>query len=215
MTQNACTYSESTWTHELEDSTKARLEFPTSTENCESTAVQDLVSTLLVSKGNRKQEIADEILQRIRISEDSAIQTAWTLYLILRSTKPGRVDDAIGLLSRLGPSIFVDAIMDAFMRRPPFSGDRTNPDDYRLSDDYWYVLIRSLGPMIQQGESSLWTLLDIAIRYPNPAIREAAVETLGEIDDERVVAKLEIVARDDTSVAVRRLAQEIIEELTA
>jgi len=167
-----------------------------------------LVSSMLTAGGRRKQRIADEVLDRIRGREDAATLAAWTAYMILGSPKPGRVDDCVGLFSRLGPNVVRDAMLDAFVHRPPGPAVEAT-----WAEDYWFSLVRSLGLISRQGTPETFrSEIEVAARSPVAAIREAAVHALADIADEKALDCLRDIATNDPSHLVRELAQEAIEE---
>jgi hypothetical protein len=123
---------------------------------------------------------------------DEYIQTA--LRAFVSSSRPGRLDDAVDILSQCGRLLpqFVSEVL-------------TRPQPTSVDDDYWYVLIRSIGkstlPSARLLVELLWS------RSP-----EAAVEALGDIGDAESLKKLRVVAAGDPSEFVRSLATEVIEE---
>ncbi|MBN2476070.1 MAG: HEAT repeat domain-containing protein [Pirellulales bacterium] len=182
-----------------------------SSDSGEESAFENLVTSLSNAGGLGKQRIADEILHRLRSCEDVATRAAWVAYLILTSKRPGRVDDCVGLFSRLGPNIVEEMIMVAARAHPISRGSGSS-----WVDDYWFALVRSLGFLSRQNDrkdSSHYCSLAVCYStHRIPALREAAVAVLADIGDEKAMARLKCMSQNDGSPLVRRLAQEMIEE---
>jgi hypothetical protein len=185
--------------------------YPSETsESSESFAFEDLVDRMLSSGGVFKQDIADEIVNRIQFDGRSHVRAAWACYLILQSAKPGRLDDCIGIMTRLGPGTVQECIRDAFVHqfRPDGPSGRTK--------DYWYVLIRTLGYLCRQGYTEAFrTIIELASQFPEPAIREAAVYSLTDIGDQDAIERLVEIAKSDSSSTIREVAADCLEDAAA
>lgn len=131
---------------------------------------------------------------------DEYIQTA--LHTFISSSRPGRLDDAIDILSQCGQILphFVYEV------RPRHQPEPIN-EDYWIDEDYWYVLIRSIGKssLAPAEASSLVT----SLWSHSP---EAVLEALGDIGDEGSLKQLRDFATKGESDFIQRLAQEILEE---
>jgi len=181
----------------------------TSDTETKEASLHQMIRELLESGGQRKQDIADDLVGKIVCSGDTAPTWAtWTAFSILRSTKPGRVDDCLGIFSRLSPTVIRDAIQDAWMRYRP------DPENVDWVEDYWYVLIRSLGGIVKDWPSEQFTaIIDLASQVPLLGLREAAVLALGDIGDDDAVDGLRRIAAADRSPMIRQLAEEMLEEI--
>ena len=123
---------------------------------------------------------------------DEYIQTA--LHTLISSARPGRLDDAVDILSECG------RLLPQFVHEM-LSQPQTSEGD----EDYWYALIRGMGkstlPSARMFVELLW-----------PKSPEAAVEALGDIGDGESLKRLHEVAVGDPSDFIRQLAAGIVEE---
>lgn len=144
--------------------------------------------------GKERDAARSAIIKKLLAADepDEYIQTA--LRAFVSSARPGRLDDAIDVLSQCG-QLLPQFVSEVLTRSQPPSVD----------EDYWYVLIRSIGksslPSAKLLVELLWS------RSP-----EAAVEALGDIGDAESLDKLRGIAAKHPSEFVRTLASEVIEE---
>ncbi len=179
------------------------------TESPEPFILEDLVTDMLRACGRRKQRIANTVLDRIRSEEDAAKSAAWAAYMILASSTPGRIDDCVGLLSRLGPNVVANALRDAFVQRPPQGANKTS-----YIEDYGFVLTRTLGLLSKQmGPETFRSEIQDAARSSFAGVREAAVYAMADIGDAQAIRHLRNTAADDPSPIIRSLACEMLEEV--
>ena len=182
----------------------------TNTKSSGEVSLQQVISELLESGGRRKQDVADCVIAKISRSDESAPNWAtWTAYRILHSPKPGRVDDCLGIFTRLSPTIVRDTLQDAFRRHPPQETGQHN-----WTEDYWYVLIRSLGRIVGDWPSEqLRDIIELASHFPMVSIRESAILALGDIGDPAAVERLRMIAVEDSHPLLRDLAEEMLEDI--
>lgn len=180
------------------------VEASDTSESSRAFAFEDLVQRMLTSGGREKQRLADEVLERIKLDDNSrSTRAAWACYLVLQSSKPGRLGDCIGILSRLGPTTLRECLLDAIENRPPTS-----------DDDYWFALVRTLGHLCQQGHKEIfWPVIEVASRLHFVTLREAAVYALADIGDEAARQRLQEISDNDTSLAIRDLAADCLEDV--
>ncbi|MFO7903224.1 MAG: HEAT repeat domain-containing protein [Planctomycetota bacterium] len=168
----------------------------------------DLVKRMLSAWGREKQRIANEVINRIASSEDKSSQAAWAGYLILQNGSANCIYDFVGILSRLGPSVIRDCVVQAL---------QANGGTQYTTDDYWFALVRALGYLCRQGHTDEFLPL-IMMMSRNPksiSIREAAVYALADIGDESANIRLKQMAEKDLSPIIREVAQESLEEVEA
>ena len=134
------------------------------------------------------------IVKQIRTADhpDEFIQT--TIRTLVSSARPGRLDDAVDILSHCGE--FLPALIFEVLSQPQATG---------IDEDYWYVLIRGVG---KSGLSSAAMFVDM-LWSSSP---EAAVEALGDIGSEQSLKRLRAVAAHGPSPFIRQLAAGIIDE---
>ncbi|MEX2287995.1 MAG: HEAT repeat domain-containing protein [Planctomycetaceae bacterium] len=176
------------------------------TSTADASALENLVSDFMNAGGAKRDRICDRLIDRITTAENPAAQICWTLYLILDSAKPGRVDDCIGILQRLGFDRTADAALETFTLRPPF------PEMGSLHQDYWYAFVRALGRYAGEFSRARETIR-LASRFPVSAMREAAAEVLAELGDKKSITQLREMATDDPSPLVQRICNELLAEL--
>ena len=183
------------------------IQEPDCTKSPEPFVLETMVDNLLSSHGQKKQSFATQILDRISHDDYAAENAAWAAFMILKSRKPGRVDDCLGLFSRLNSTTIRDAVNDAISGWPP------GPEGMQQwAKDYWYVLVRIILRDSMPVESpQREVMIDIASHFPVDAIREAAVEALADSDVPEHRALLKEIADNDESPPIRRLAAELIE----
>ncbi|RIK84171.1 MAG: hypothetical protein DCC68_01935 [Planctomycetota bacterium] len=163
------------------------------------------VRALLRAPAREKRVARDTVVSKIRNSSRSSEERAELrssdaikslIRLAVSSRRAGRLDDAIDVLSQVGPILEL-FIKDEYLRE-------TTPG---VNDDYWYVVLRAIG---KSGLQNAFQLVECLWRN----CPEAAVEALGEIDDERAVDKLRNCAADGSADEnVRAMANDILDEI--
>ncbi len=145
--------------------------------------------------GDQRDAARSAIIQKILNADnpDEYIQT--TVQTLISSARPGRLDDAVDILSECGPRLeqFVNEVLLQSMQI----------DD--ADEDFWYVLIRGIGKSTLPSARMFVRML-----WPNSP--DAAVEALGDIGGDESLKRLREVAAGDSPEFVRNLAAEIIEE---
>lgn len=171
-------------------------------------AFEYLIRDMLNAGGRRKQNLATEIIDKLRSRRDVTNAVAWAAFRILKSRKPGRIDDCVGLLTQLGPDIVLNTIRDISLRlRPSLTGFEVWPDDF------WYALVRSLGFIARQTKPEVvWPYIEHATRCPAAVVREASVLSLADIDTPDAIDCLSRLAKGDPAPEVRELAQEMLDD---
>ncbi len=144
--------------------------------------------------GSQRDAARSAIIKKVLAADgpDEYIQTA--LRVLVSSAQPGRLDDAVDILSECGRVLeqFVCEVL-------------TQPEATEVDEDYWYALIRGMGksglPSARPYIELLWS------KSP-----EAAVEALGDIGDDESLTRLRAVATGDQSGFVRQSAAMIVAE---
>ncbi len=145
--------------------------------------------------GHQRDAARSAIVRRIFKADDPDEYIQTMAQTLVSSALPGRLDDAVDILSECGPRLeqFVNEVLSQPMQI----------DD--ADEDFWYVLIRGIGkstlPSARMFVELLWS------KSP-----DAAVEAMGDIGDDESLKRLRGVAAGDPSEFVRNLAAEIIEE---
>jgi hypothetical protein len=152
------------------------------------------VASFQRSVGTQRDAARGTIVRRILTADDPDEYVGTVLQTLLSSRRPGRLDDAIDILSATGPVVatFICEML-------------SQPQVTEVDEDYWYVLIRALGrsqiPAARMFIDLLW--------QKSP---EAAVEALGDLGNAESIARLRTIAGSDGSDRIRQLAADIIEE---
>jgi hypothetical protein len=197
----------SLWEYEFDEIEEVQeLQEPDSSSSPEPFLLETLVGQLLSAYGQHKQRLADELIDRLSCDASAATKAAWVACMILSSSKPGRVDDCLGILSRLNLGVVQEAVNDAISYRPPLPSKMN-----RWTKDYWYSLVKSLIDHPESSGANRDAVIAIASVYPLDAIREAAVQAMVESPSGLYRERLAIIAKSDQSLGVRRLAAEGIE----
>lgn len=178
-----------------------------SSESKQEFVFDDLVERMSATWGWEKQQIADEVIQRIASSKDKTSKALWAGHLILQSKGDNCIYDFAGILSRLGPAITRDCVFQALQQ--------SHREQY--TDDYWFAAVRALGFLCQRGHTDEFRSLIVMVsrNLSNIAMREAAVYALADIQDESAAARLNQMAEKDPSPIIREAAQESLEEIEA
>jgi hypothetical protein len=133
------------------------------------------------------------IVKRIRTADhpDEFIQT--TIRTLVSSAQPGRLDDAVDILSQCGE--LLPTFIFEVLSQPQATG---------IDEDYWYVLIRGVGKSALPSAS-------IFVEMLSSNSPEAAVEALGDVGSEQALKRLRAVAAHGPSPFIRQLAAGIID----
>lgn len=152
------------------------------------------ISRFQRSVGAQRDSARRAIIRKIVNAQlpDEYIET--TLQTLIGSTKPGRLDDAVDILSEAG-AVLPQFVCEALTQ--------SESDD--VDEDYWYVLTRAI------GKSKLPTAR-IYVEMLSPKSPEAAVEAFGDIGDSESLDRLRAVAKDGPSDFIRQMAAEMVEE---
>lgn len=146
------------------------------------------------ASGDRRRELRSELLEYLKLSPQSESRITELIVLAVDHYSPDRLDLAIDILSQLGDRLFEYAhtflIRDVDRWNHVYASRAYEPDD-----DYWYVLLRSVGQADIAEETKLMFITSCLIES-NRGIAEAVVEALGDIDS--------VAARD----ALHRLTNE-------
>jgi len=133
--------------------------------------------------GRKRDAARSAIVKRLLKEDDPSEFIQTTVRTLVSSARPGRLDDAVDILSECG-NLLPQFIFDLL----------TQPQTKEIGEDEWY-------PSARMFVGMLWS------KSP-----EAAVEALGDIGDEESLKRLRAVAADDPSEFVRQLAAGIITE---
>ncbi len=145
--------------------------------------------------GHQRDAARSAIVRRILKADDPDEYIQTMAQTLVSSALPGRLDDAVDILSECGPRLeqFVNGVLPQLIQSD------------EADEDFCYVLIRGIGkstlPSARMFVELLWS------KSP-----DAAVEAMGDIGGDDSLKRLRGVAAGDPSEFVRNLAAEIIEE---
>ena len=163
-------------------------------------AIDEPLHRLCSTAGIAKALARTEAVQAIMQAGASTTIVDQALRSIIDVHRSGRLDDAIDILSELGRTRIHDL---AAARLGTFPPDGTN-------DDYWYAIIRAAGRL--GDRQTVETLLSLG----NAALKEAAIEALGDIGGSEALGDLRRLSGDSNQPEfIRKLAEEVASDLAA
>lgn len=159
--------------------------------------LMDIVKSFLEARGLHRSHLRGAIVRKLKEASPPLRITEGVIQTLLKSNKPGRLDDTIDILSQMGPNLYSFAPEILWRRQGEQARD----------PDLCYVVVRSLGRVDHSSKEpfALW-----ASTLSEEAAREAVVQTLGETDAPWSKALLDKIAREDTSDFIRDLARETL-----
>ena len=117
---------------------------------------------------------------------------------LLESSRPGRLDDAVDILSHVESTSLTDFINSYWWQ----------DSDKLLDDNYCDALIHAAAKKVPDG--TFYTYCRLWLDSGRRPIREAVVEAVGNRDDARSVQLLQQIAKSDDSAFIRRLARDVL-----
>lgn len=157
-------------------------------------AIEGALRRVQEASGVAKAKARTEAVQAIIRAGTSTEVLDHAVRSIIGVHRSGRLDDAIDILSELG-RVRIRSLAETWWRA--FAADGTN-------DDYWYAVIRAAGRSGDRGIPKKF----LDSRFV--ALKEAAVEALGDIGDPVALEDLRQVAGDsDQPDFIRELAKEL------
>ena len=171
---------------------------------------RSILSRLLTAKGDDRKKLRKTLFEYLRFSprSDDLINTLITD--CVESKAQSRLDCAIDVLNQLGPRILRYA--QEFLFNDIKCWDKRYPNRaYEPNDEYWYVLLRSVG----QSHSVPFDKVQV-IRMCRTAesrhIVEAVLESLGDIGTTDAIIEIKkLIKHEDPFIS--SLAAEILENL--
>ncbi|TWT56589.1 hypothetical protein [Allorhodopirellula solitaria] len=132
------------------------------------------------ASGDRRRELRNELLEYLKFSPQSESLITELIALAVDHHSPDRLYLAIDILPQLGDRLFEYAhtflIRDVDRWNQVYSSRAYEPDD-----DYWFVLLRSVG-QADIAEATKLMFITSCLIESNRGIAEAVVEALGDID---------------------------------
>ncbi len=127
-----------------------------------------------------------------------------------RCPDPDSFNNAIDILSQLGSEIV--AYGNRFLTNDVMnSSSTTRSEPYRPSDEYWYILLRSVARSEASDEERFSLVCFCDTDTKSRLMLEAVVESLGEIGTDRALQELTNYSRHDDPF-IASLAAEILAE---
>lgn len=177
-------------------------------EFVETERFRSITNRYLSSSGQENERLRTAILKYLKFSPESDLLINDFISLAVDSKSEGRLDAAIDVLNQLGRTILRYAneylINDIKMWDLRFPGRAYEPND-----EYWYVLLRSVGQCgaVPQDRLSFVKMCQTAA---DRGIVEAVVESLGDIGTTEAFREIEkFLSHDDQFIV--GLAREILE----
>lgn len=155
---------------------------------------RESVASFQRATGARRRDERARLIQSINAAQrpDDLISTL--LSTLTDSRIPGRLDDGIDILSKVGS------------RLSHFVLEASGRDAGNYDEDSWYILIRALGRSQIQGARLLIEML-------RGRCLEAAIEAFSELGDPESRSRLQSIANDATQGnAARELAAQALDD---
>lgn len=157
----------------------------------------DDVNEYLSRSGSLKHRYRDRVIDSIRTWHRDHLRIENLLIESVCSPFPGRLDDAIDVLSdhRVNLSAYLhdiglSSVLGSF------------------SDDAAHILIRAAG----RHDDDCLEIVRRAIWSRNESIRESAIESLADIADDRAAEMLKAVVANEKTPHLREMAREYLQE---
>lgn len=137
------------------------------------------------------------IIRALTLTPNQVRYMRMAIMELFESSRPGRLDDAVDILSHVDSTSLTDFINSYWWQD---SGKL-------LKDDYCVALIYAAAKKVPDG--AFFTYCRLWLGSGRRPIREAVVEALGSRDDTRSLHSLEQIAQSDDSEFIRHLAQDV------
>jgi hypothetical protein len=191
------------WTLEVEPQGLVH-EFPSCDSSTPDIArLRQLAAQLPSAAGEKRDALRSSIIRAIStplFADPPSARIGAVLAGLLASKQPGRLDEAVEVLSQAGPELERFAI-DAAQLNPP---DQADPD-------FWFILIQALAKATAHKE--LPFLVDWALRSGKRHLIEAGILALAERTDAESRNRLKGLAQHE-SAFIRELVSEVLEDCT-
>lgn len=160
---------------------------------------QGLVKALLHAPASKKRSLRNWVVDDLAVGRRLSERIRFVLDEAISTPRAGRLDDAIDVLD--------DARVNLtnFLRERQFHISRENMDE-----DAIYILVRAAG---RRGPDTTRFIVPWAIQSDRIAVREAAVEALGDLDTPSAISYLHQIAKNDDSASVRDTARHVLNDL--
>lgn len=149
------------------------------------------------------------MLERLRAAREIGTSIELVLNVCLKSGLPGRLETAIDVLSQLNQALF--RFVQERLYRDITEWDLSSERAYRPSDDYWYVLLRSVA-QTNVDYDKRYRLIASMRDATTRGMREALVEALGDLGGSRAERLLCEIAKTDSDPFIQRLVTEALED---
>lgn len=163
------------------------------------------------AKNEERSILRQVLVQYIRFSPNARelINVLIISCVSMRCTE--RLDIGIDILSQTGSVIANYAY--AFLQQDIKQWNKLYPErKYQPNDDFWYVLLRSVGRA--KGDPKLALCVISACHdEPSRGIAEAVVEALGDLGTPNAIRLLELIHTTHGDNFIKEFASELLEEL--
>lgn len=164
----------------------------------------------LAARGKERHRLRSVLVKYLRFSAKPNELISDLIEHCIELKSPNRLDTAVDILCELGESICEYAhdfaIADIKNYNRLYSGRRA----YRPSDDYWYVMLRSVARS-EADESRKLSLLKMCGGADSRGVLESVVESLGDIATPAAMALLHPYTTNPDGF-ISRLAKQLLEE---
>lgn len=176
-----------------------RLRFLTIVEGLETQSLQ------------KKLAIQKVVLEYLKLSPNSDGLINDFILTCLSMKSPNRLELAIDILSETKGQIvdFAGRYLDQDIAR----WTKLNPEKkFQPNDDYWYVLLRSIGKCGAKQEAA-FRIISGCQDELTVGIGEAVVEALGDLNTPHARKLLVHISRSENSQFIRKMARDVLEDI--
>jgi hypothetical protein len=171
-----------------------------------------IVSKLDEQTGLKRDETKKVILEYLWLSPNSDSLVSEFIMACLRLNSPNRFETAIDILSKMKSRIVDFAIR--YLGQDISQWSKLKPKKkYQPNDDFWYILIRSVGRSGVKQDAVL-RLISSCQDDMNVGRGEAVVEALGDLGTRQAIKLLRNIASYDANEFVRKMASDVLEDVT-
>lgn len=170
-----------------------------------------IVNELGELTGNQRDAKQRVILEYLLFSPNSDNLVSEFIMACLGMKSPNRLELAIDTLSKTGGRIieFTKRYLDQDISR----WSKLNPrKKYQPNDDFWYVLLRSVGKCGVQPDAAL-RLISACQDEMSVGLGEAVVESLGDLRTLPAMKLLDHIAHSDSNNFVRKMALDVLADI--
>jgi hypothetical protein len=165
----------------------------------------------LKSNGPIRNEQREVLVSYIKFSPNWYLLINELILNCVASDTADRLDTAIDILFQLDGQVQV--YTRDYLEKDINQWNKLYPSrKFMPNDDYWYVLLRSLGRCVNKNESL--QILSVCQDENSRGVAEGLVEALGDLGTEEAANLLRNISQTSEDSFIKELAAEILEEVS-